>query len=79
MKRWLIIIVPLLLVSALMFVRPPSFTTNKSTVPVTTNTSGATGATSTIGVKPGISGGGDDEENQKPAYGGHEKDNYGKD
>jgi hypothetical protein len=79
MKRWLIIAIPLVLVTALMFVRPPSFASHKASVPTTTsNTTGATGAT-TSGVKPGISGGGESDDNEKPSYGGHEKDEYGKD
>ena len=79
MKRWLIIALPLLLVTALMFVRPPSFTASQSTpTPIATSTSGTTGTTSPSGVKPGVGGYGGDDAGGKPAYGGHEKDNYDK-
>lgn len=66
MKRWLIVGVPLLILGGLMFVKPPAFTTSPHTPGTSTSTS-----------KPGISGGGG-EDDGKPSYGGHEADEYGK-
>lgn len=64
MKRWLIVGIPLLILGALLFVKPPAFTG-------TTHLPGTTSST----VKPGIPGSGDEEG--KPSYGGHEADEYG--
>jgi hypothetical protein len=77
MKRWIVIGIPLVILTAIMFVKPPSFTSHKSTV-ITP------GVTNTTGAKPSIPGGGDEEDDglvngQKPAYGGSQKDNYDKD
>jgi hypothetical protein len=66
MKRWLIVGIPLLLLAALMFVKPPSFTGGAKV--------GTTPITSTTG-KPGIPGGGGDDGG-KPKYGGQSKDKY---
>lgn len=66
MKRWLIIGIPLLILAGLMFLKPPSFTASPHTPSTTTST-----------VKPGVPGGGEDEEEGKPRYGGHESDEYG--
>ncbi len=75
MKRILIVGIPLAILAAAMFVKPPSFTAHKTT--------GITGGiTNTTGAKPTIAGGGDEEDGlvngQKPAYGGSQKDNYDK-
>jgi len=79
MKRWFIIGLPLVVLIAILFVKPPSFTAHKSTgnPAVITNTP-------TPGAKPSIAVGGDEEDDglvngQKPAYGGSQKDNYDKD
>ena len=64
MKRWLIVGVPVLILGGLMFVKPPSFTSNP-------HPPGSSSSTA----KPGIPGGGDEEG--KPSYGGHEADEYG--
>ncbi|MCX6429413.1 MAG: hypothetical protein NTX12_00245 [Actinobacteria bacterium] len=76
MKRWFVIGIPLAILIAILFVKPPTFTSHKSTEnpSVITNTTGA---------KPSIAGGGDEEDDglvngQKPAYGGSQKDNYDK-
>ena len=60
MKRILVVGIPLALFAALMFVRPPAFTSTKVPTPVAST--GTTGATSTNGVKPGVSGSGGDDE-----------------
>lgn len=65
MKRWLIVGIPLLILAGLMFFKPPSFTPSTHTPSTTTST-----------VKPGVPGGEDDEQG-KPRYGGHEADEYG--
>ena len=65
MKRWLLIVIPALVLGGLMFVKPPAFTTGKT--PINPGTSQST-------AKPGIPGGGGDEQ---PSYGGHEADEYG--
>jgi hypothetical protein len=65
MKRWLIVTIPLLILGGLMFIKPPSFTASPHTRATSLNTA-----------KPGIPGGGGDEEG-KPSYGGHEADEYG--
>lgn len=66
MKRVLLVGVPVLILGALLFVKPPAFTSGKTPT---------TPATSQTGVKPGVPGGGGDEG--KPSYGGHEADEYG--
>ena len=75
MKRILIIGIPLGILAAIMFVKPPSFTSHK-------NTGIPGGITSTAGIKPTIAGGGDEDgglvNGQKPTYGGSQKDNYDK-
>jgi hypothetical protein len=80
MKRILIIGIPLSLLTALMFVRPPSFTSTKTPAPVAntgvTGATGTTGATSQTGVKPGVTGSGEEDDEGKPAYGGHDADDY---
>lgn len=64
MKRWLIIAIPALILGGLMFVKPPAFTSTPHAPSTTTSTA-----------KPGIPGGGEEEE--KPSYRGHEADEYG--
>jgi len=80
MKRILFVGIPLVLFTALMFVKPPAFTATKTPAPVattgTSGVSGATGTTSPSGVKPGVIGSGDDDDGGKPAYGGHDADDY---
>jgi hypothetical protein len=82
MKRWLLICIPLAILTVLLFVKPPAFSAHKSAGTPTGITNTNAGTTGGIGgVKPGISGGGDDGEGglvngEKPAYGGHEADNY---
>lgn len=65
MKRWLIVGIPLLILGGLMFVKPPAFTSTPHAPSTTSSTA-----------KPGVPGGGEEEE--KPSYGGHEADEYGK-
>lgn len=65
MKRWLVVGIPLLILGGLMFLKPPAFTASTHTPSTTTST-----------VKPGVPGGGEDDEG-KPRYGGHEADEYG--
>lgn len=67
MKRWLIVGIPVLLLLGFLFVKPPAFTANKSPNPPV--------ATSQPSTKPGVPGG--EENGGKPAYGGHEADEYG--
>lgn len=77
MKRLLIVGIPLTLVVALMFVRPPSFAPAKATTPViSTGTTGTSGSTTSGGIMPGVSGSGDDDDKGKPTYGGHDADDY---
>ena len=80
MKRLLVVGVPLALLAALMFVRPPSFASSKASTPTpasSANTTGTTGATATNGIKPGVTGSGyDGDDAGKPAYGGHDADDY---
>ena len=67
MKRWLIVGIPLLLLAALMFVKPPNFAAGtKAGTPSTTSTA-----------KPGVPGGGGEDDGGKPTYGGQSKDKYG--
>lgn len=67
MKRWIMVAIPVLLLGALLFVKPPAFTSHKST-PVPTSSAQP-------GSQPVIPSGGDDEG--KPSYGGHDADEYG--
>ena len=67
MKRWVILGVSLFIFVAFLFVKPPAFTTNKYPNPPV--------ATSQPSTKPGVPAG--DEYGGKPAYGGHEADEYG--
>ena len=69
MKRWLLVGIPLVILGGLLFLKPPAFTGGKS--PSTPGTSQTT-------VKPGIPGGSDENGGEKPSYGGHESDEYGK-
>lgn len=67
MKRWIRVIIPVLILGTLLFVKPPDFTSHKSTPVPTTSAQPSS--------QPTIPGGGDDEG--KPRYGGHEADEYG--
>lgn len=67
MKRWLIVVIPALILGSLLFLKPPALTGNKSPALPT--------STSQPGTKPALPGGGD--EGGKPSYGGHEADDYG--
>ena len=81
MKRWLLISIPLAILTVLLFVKPPTFSSYKSNW-APTGTTNSTGSSS--GVKPSVPGSGYGDESdgqglvngQKPAYGGHEADNY---
>ncbi len=87
MKRWLLVGIPLVIFGALLFVKPPTFTSYKT--PPTTSSIVNSGSTTSpgnksAGVKPNIGGNsyGDEVDEhglvngQKPVYGGHEADKY---
>lgn len=68
MKRWLILGIPLVLLAGLMFIKPPNFAAGtKAGTPSTSSTA-----------KPGIPGGGGEDDGGKPSYGGESKDDYDK-
>lgn len=77
MKRWLIVALPLAILTLLLFIRPPAF----SAYQVPTTPSGSTTTTNgSSGLKPGSTlneyDGSGKSYVKKPAYEGHEADKY---